>query len=298
MLKYIILICALITLNDLVAQKKDYSGFLGRKILFQASVNAFNPLLSNSFGDGFEFSRPKQYKASGSKLVTTRDYIDWQAKVGLTYYKRRNFGLGVDIGYLNFQLSPFEEASVRYSFYNDEYNYQDRVTLYGKIENLNCNYLSIMPKIEFSSRSGLLPIGIAHSIGIGYNMISIEKNDYRYEIDDTYSEDPDLNAFVQDRFRNKLIDYRKLHAVTLMYGLTMRLPITDRLLFVYNLSYSLNYTFGKTDEEDVFGYYPYTVNIEPSSEYVLSYNKLVALMRKELLYNVLKFGVGFAYTIK
>lgn len=120
--------------------------------------------------------------------------------------------------------------------------------------------LSVMPKIEFSTGNGMLPLGVSHQIGVGY-----------YKLSSTYILD------------DATYEFKPMNGVTLMYAFCLRSSLTRNLFVNYGARYTFNYTYGTYSEiTDYWGEY-----------WVLKNNKTE--MNAQKRFNFVNVELGLSY---
>lgn len=237
----------------------QYAGFMGKKVVFQVGGSPWIPVVQNA--------ESNNYVNENGRLVESRLVVGLEARVGISVYPKRNVGFGIDVA-----QSWFSFDVPQYGNYNEFTGY----SFSGEAEMMDVRALQIAPHLEFSNKQGLLPVGIAHNIGVGFNTYTLVKKDYLYE-DGTV--DPET---LRDNFYNWRYDTFK--GFSIIYGLNMRLPLSERLLLTYNLNYSINIV---TDQGSPAS----------SGDYYISPEEMRQELRQTALYNILRMGIGLAVTL-
>jgi len=221
MKKIVKLLLILVVANQINAQNP---GYFGRKNVVDFSVNGQYNLFSN-LGRNF-------YKFENDKLVKYKDRVDWGFRVNYSRVLRRNFALGIECGYDYYRIQPLQIYGY-FSFYPTDF------------ENWDVKSLNIMPKIEFSNKGGLLPMGISHQIGVGIRLVKVVDKEYHYVLDGNGSQPSVLyNAIVMpDSYLYK----GTAKGLVFMYALNMRTPISQRIFLNYGFRYTLNFMSKQLD---------------------------------------------------
>ncbi|MBC9812654.1 hypothetical protein H9Y05_09240 [Crocinitomicaceae bacterium CZZ-1] len=141
----------------------------------------------------------------------------------LSHYFTKNVGIGIDFSMTFNQLKmPYAKQLSYLPDYNQGYyiDYNSTAT----IEKMNMRTYYIIPKFEWASR-GNLPIGICHSIGIGYANSVLTNDNYRILVRNLY--DNNGNLIPSMEYKESTSTQRTLHGVVLEYGVKLRLPVTS-----------------------------------------------------------------------
>ena len=225
----------------------------------------------------FRLLDENHYKASGSNVVLGNDNFDYGFRLAASYAMKNNFGMGIEYGkdFLNI------EGPVQLSKYYPLIGYNENV--YLQHEMIKIETTTIMPKIEFTSHNGLLPVGLNHQIGFGFTSTQLIEDDYVYRIGE-YSSPIDIADF-EKNFYN--YDSDPIKGYTILYALNVRTPINKSLM----LSYGFRYTF----------------NITPNSEYIpissydetfwLKQEEAIRLVKMRRRFSFIYFNLGLALAL-
>lgn len=216
------------------------SGYFGKKNVFEFSMNGQYPLFPNArilFNNA-----PKFWKVQDGTMVEGYDNFDFGFRFTYMRTVKRNIGIGLEFGYDYFSIQRTQSVL--------GFNYV-------ATENIDVSSMSIMPKIEFTGEKELLPMGIAHQIGVGVRILNPVDKPYSYMNVNGSSVYGPLNE-IPDAYKYK---GGSVKGYTLMYAINMRTPITKFLFLNYGLRYTWNF-MAKGD------YYPYASdsNIQMSME--------------------------------
>jgi hypothetical protein len=203
------------------------TGLYGKKSIVEIQGVGAIPLFYNLFNG----SSP-MYRKSGTTLVDGSNLLDYGARVNVMRAFSNQFGLGLEFGIERQSLSAPQTVSLDYvngfSSGTSTYSIQH--------EKLRMNTVSIMPKLEFSSRSNLLPIGLSHQVGVGFTRVSISDRDYLFELSSTGND-----SIVSD-LESGLVNYEQVFTgFTVMYQINMRTPITENVVITYGIRYNANF---------------------------------------------------------
>ncbi len=244
------------------------TGLYGKRSMIEIQGIGSMPIAYNFF-NSFE----PMYKRQGNNLVVGRNLIDYGVRANLMRAFSNQFGMGIEFGLE--RQSMLAPNSVRLQ-YNDGFGsgtnfYQIRH------EKIRLNTITIMPKLEFSGRSNLLPIGLSHQIGFGYTSVSISDRDYLFIITNQG------NDSITSPIENGLINYNYTYTgFTFMYQINMRTPITDQLVLTYGIRYNGNFVRRRNPFSG-----PY-----PPGEFDLLND---VRNRRNPSFIQLNFGIGFAF---
>lgn len=256
--------------------KAQNTGYYGKKNYFDFSVHGNFRIFSIFFEDGNYLKRTSKVS---DNLVQKKDIFDFGFRGSYNRMIKNNLAIGIEAGL------DFQNTAMEYSFYEfypqgSEYSYSIQVDY----ETLKMRTFSIMPKITFCSSGSLLPIGISHEIGVGYNGTKIVKDDYVYEIPDNWTSS-ELTAADSSKIENNYVDYDKnFSSVTLLYGLKFRTPLTKSLLLNYGFRYTLN--IGNFRSET-----PH------NSSYVIDNDDLANRIATTRIFNFITFNIGLSIAL-
>lgn len=206
-------------------------GFYGKNKFAEFSLTGCIPVFANS---------KDFYVKSGSGVVEGNDYVNggFNGLVGIAVKPTFALSLSTSLWYSN-----ANGPGVLYYFHEGS---NDESSVLVNHENLDIRTLSFMPIIEFTGNSGLLPMGISHSLGLGFNRSWVKERAYAYESKyDFYSngDKVDFNEFMDSvvAVNGPYIDYKERYKdKTLMYALKIRTPISKKMMITYGFRYTLN----------------------------------------------------------
>ncbi len=245
-------------------------GYFNRKNVLEFSMNGQMPVFNNlryAFGDPF-------YKVKNGRLTNSRDRFDYGFRFAYMRTVKRNFGIGLEFGYDYFSIQR-DNKYVSDWFYNNNYDF----------EKIDVSSMMIMPKLEFSNKGSVLPMGIAHQIGIGIRMVKPRDKEYHYA-DGEYSGSsqtgvaipmPDTSSYQGGSVRG----------LTVMYAVNMRTPLSKRLFLNYGLRYTLNFMSKPS-------YLEYD-NMNQSIEMSEAEFRMLARQRKQYSFIQASIGLSFAF---
>ncbi|MFT5778243.1 MAG: hypothetical protein ACI837_001199 [Crocinitomicaceae bacterium] len=177
----------------------QHNGFFGKKSYIELNSVSYIPLLANI-------------------VDAVNGYISYQKKDGILIEKRDWFDTGIRLA-AGRSISNTKGFGLELGL-----DFQDFTPFLAEHEMLAMRTVSILPKMEFTHRNGLLPMGLNHQIGLGYALSKLVKKSY---IGESYTPDYDENY----------------SGITLLYGLNMRTPLSKKIMLNYGFRYTLNWTF-------------------------------------------------------
>jgi hypothetical protein len=163
----------------------------------------------------------------GNGLIMKKDLFDYGFRFTLGRSGKKNTGFSFEVGY-SFTNLPTRERS-----YLADYS-----SLSYKHERLDVRTWSFMPKIEFTSKGGTLPVGLNHQIGFGITTSKILEREYNYQV---FNYSGDLTQEEIDSFSKNLLNYdNKYSGLTFLYAFNIRTPLSKSLMINYGIRYTLN----------------------------------------------------------
>ncbi len=250
----------------------QFSGYIGKRNLIDAGINIQVPAIYDYLhlkANDYSF-----YQKEGAYLVDKVDKINPGARLSYLRLVGEHFGMGLDLN--------FDAINTRMVNYDDDPN--DDFYSYGvRNEALQFRSFTINPKLEFSSREGLLPVGISHQFGFGIRLISLVEKDYLYESMESsgwsytmvYGKKNYSEYFTTTR-PNRFI-YKSIN-----YTLNYRKPLSDRMLMNFSFRYALN--IGKSLPDFYYGTSTFQDHI-------------YMLLNKQQFCSILQFNMGVSYAL-
>lgn len=235
-MKFTLIIFSLFFFCSLNIFSQKDNGYYGKKAFIQVQSLVNYPFFSNLLLDG------TGYKQSGSKLVQKKDNINVGFRVTAGYSVKRNISLLFEYGQ-DFSSVYLNDYS---SFYKDDNYY------YIKHEMIDITTTVFMPIIEFGSSNALLPMGLSHQIGFGIAYSKAIEKDYMFQLNGFDSWGYEYNYGYEKYSTSSIapVDFDRMEPIkkyVLMYGLSMRSPITKNLMLNYGIKYTLNLSSNKTN---------------------------------------------------
>lgn len=264
----VLVVCILFVLKG---NSQSNRGYYNSKfyISLDALVNA--PILYN-----FR-SNSDTYSKYDKNLNQKADKINYGFRASLGVILKRNFALclegGVDFGNIYLENSIYHQDSISNLYLNVLH------------EKLDIQTYSIMPKIEFSVKNSLLPLGLSHQFGIGFNRSTLINHDYSSIV--TYNSSFDNSEILMLDFNKKYFDFSNQSSTksyTIMYALNMKSALSKSLLLNYGFRYTLNLNSSG-----------FNSIINSNSQFYLSQQDVSELINKQRLYNLINFNLGLTY---
>ncbi len=269
MKKIVKVLLMLVFVNQVSAQNP---GYFGKKNVLDFSVNFQSPLFANLR----TLSRKDAtfLALDGSNLISKKDQFDWGFRFNYSRPLKRNFAIGLEFGfdYFSVQRESRRENYGSYNFY---------------FENIDVNSMSIMPKFEFSSDGGLLPMGISHQLGFGVRLIKPVDKEYTVAASEEYLlYSSSINIPIEPDYSSYLkYDGPSIKGYTLMYALNFRSPLTKSLMLNYGIRYTLNF-MGSTYINDY--------NVENLSDLELNEAEFTDIVRYRKQFSLIQANIGLS----
>ena len=276
------------------------------------SINGLGsvPLIYNLF---YSNSREnEEFVEKSGKLKKRKNYFDYGINANFTHYFSARFGFGVEYVFESntihpFKYNPFETED--YSVCGRKFGTEDDYTSSGaslRHEAFQLLTHTLMPVIEWSTKSRVLPLSLHNQFGIGYSLSRINKKDYLYELESasnyrsSTTEFPGSHpynsasgtiyksidsTFNYDAFYNYKNNYS---AIKLMYATHFRFSLTEKLLMNIGVRINFNYYFGgftgnlDTDDPEEQAFY---INREEMLNYI----------SKKRIFSIGYLNLGLAY---
>lgn len=225
MKKIVKVLLMLVLVNQVSAQNP---GYFGKKNVLDFSVNFQNPLFGNLRALGKKDAT--FLGLDGNNLIAKKDQFDWGFRFNYSRTLKRNFAIGLEFGYDYFSV---QRETRRMNYGNTNFYFQK----------VDVNSMCIMPKLEFSSDGGLLPMGISHQIGFGVRLVKPVEKEYSIALSEEYllyatsisiPTEPDYSSYLK-------YSGPSIKGYTLMYALNFRSPLTKSLMLNYGIRYTLNF---------------------------------------------------------
>lgn len=273
-MKKLILIIILFSKNYILSQSK---GYFGKNNLIEFGINIQNPSLYNykitSTTNEYEIQNTPYIKKHNS-LELGNPKINYGFRLSLGRMIERNLGVYIETGLNYFSVVADQNANSFSNFMISNYSNLNA-------EMMDIQNFSILPKFELSSKEGFLPIGISNQIGIGFNRYKAIEKDYLGTVSVNYDTISIQNLpITSTNFYN--FSNSSIKGYTLLYKLTLRIPISNRILFHFGFRYTFNFV--------------------PNSAYKTNQNEIISQdnMRKMIKLkenrNLLNFETGLSFS--
>ncbi|MCF8416468.1 MAG: hypothetical protein K9G40_09510 [Crocinitomicaceae bacterium] len=243
------------------------TGLYGKRTFIEVNTVSNMPIFSWLLYDN------KGYSASGAgnSLIQKKDLFDYGFRLSIGRSGKKNTGFSFEVGYSFTNLATPEYASL-----------EDYTSVSYKHERLDVKTFSFMPKIEFTSKGGTLPVGLNHQIGFGISSSKIIEKDYNYQV---FNYAGQLTNEEVASFSKNLVNYEnKYSGMTFLYAFNIRTPLSKSLMINYGIRYTLNL-------KNMF-----VSDIGTDQKYYPEDEVRTDLKRMRLT-NVLSFNLGFTYAL-
>lgn len=217
-------IISIIIFSSLLSYAQDNKGYYGSKAYFSLETNINTPLFYNLTENGLSLKK--------------HDKINYGIRVSGNYIIKRNFAIGIELAndFSNILMSNLPNYN-KFQNYDGTYDIDN----YRYYKNLKLSTFSFIPKIEFATKNGLLPLGLSHQIGFGISKTSIRSGVYDYWLSDySYSYINEANDFDGAYEFTKENRPETIKNITLLYALNIRTALTKKVLLSYGFRYTLN----------------------------------------------------------
>lgn len=279
-MKFLVSIFIILSLTTYVHSQKSM-GYYGKKNYISLSSNMHFPLIrmlsSTDAMWGFLPESPVPYVRKGNMLERKHEifHLDYSFSYMRTVGKKTAVGLDFIYDRAHIQR-PSIDVTPEYSPSN---TYST-----GIIERNKINVISIIPKVEICSNSGILPIGITHQFGLGINIASYVNTSYLFQpnyYNPQYTEE--LPSKMQ--YTGKSYIYPNFY-----YALNLRTPITKYLFLTTGFKYNVNMMFkGSLPFDFGEGYN------ENSPEYTPEIFRAAVKGTKRLSFVFFNIGLGYSF---
>ena len=251
-------------------------GFFGKKNIVEFGVTFQNPLLYNYRISNLGQIETGAFLNENGTLVSGKPKINLGYRFSLGRIIEKNFGFYIESGLSYFSVVPNLNSTSIFS--------QNSITKYSNLysEMLDIRSFTIMPKIEFANNDALLPLGISNQFGVGFNYYKTLSKEYIGTFDQT----DDLGNITSNNKVSKYNYYnfsdKSIKGYSLMYKLTMRIPISESLLFHFGFRYTFNF---------VPSYFIYS----NSSNSILSQENMRNMIKLKENRNLINFETGLSF---
>ena len=220
-MKYLIIIlffiCSFVSFSQV-------NGFFGKKNFIDFSIDFHSPLLYNFYNQ--TSGDTQGYMIKNGTLVQRLPLLNHAFHSTFSRVLTSNFAIGVGGGVSFFSVAPNFDFSSQYS---------NRI-----LEVLDIRKLTIMPKFEIAYDDAILPMGVSNQFGFGFNYFSVLDKDYSGSVvsNDSYSSDI-INVTKHNYY--DFNNQKTIKGYSIMYKLTMRIPLNKSLLYHFGFKYTFNF---------------------------------------------------------
>lgn len=226
--KHLFLCALFFFVNHFSNAQKNY-GFYGKTNFVEFTSVSYIPVLKYLFNSGY--TSGYGYKKSGNTLVAASpNWFNTGFRMSVGRAFKKNFGVSFEYG-IDYYSTGFTDF---YIFDEDSKSYY-----VSKHENLNLKTIHFIPKLHFASKSGLLPMGINHEVGIGFTSTKAKAKEYLYETI-SYSS-------IFHPASSEIFDFeRQYRGIQLLYGVKMRKPLNKSIMLNYGFRYTIDIPIGSS----------------------------------------------------
>jgi hypothetical protein len=251
-------------------------GYYNKKNYIKADVQALFPNIIYNY---YNFDLPTSIY--NEKLMQKKDRFNYGFHFSAYRIIKKKIALGIELG------TDFSDIYLptRTSFLIEP-NY-DQINLENiQISKIEVQTYSFIPKIEFVTGNGFLPMGFTHEIGVGAIFSHIVKKDYPFNYNAITSNDKS-GILTEEYIKSHLFNYN-VYAVqnyTLLYALNLKIPLLKYLFFNYGFRYTLNIKPFLSD------------NYEPRmiSDFIYSNGVIDQSIQKQKIRSLFNFSFGLTY---
>lgn len=257
------------------------TGFLGKRTMVSVSARLRTPLWFNYYSNSRQLSAQSMKFVDGT-YEEASNLLDLGFNASATYALSRKVGVTANFAYETFKFHTGTNLLNDWMYWGKtggNYSVTRATFLRGQF-----SYGSL--GITFSSRDGLLPIGLTHEIGFGYGKASTknsEENKFRLrqtfhsEGDTSFVEGEFINVDSEDLFDDQ-INYNLLVPY---YKLKMVRPLTEDLLLSFGLQYSIHWVR--------------TTTLNNNDNFILKPNDVSDGIKAKAFRNIVNFEIGLGY---
>lgn len=248
------------------------NGFLGKKNFISAEVRAYTPMIY-----GLVSLNRTNYKTEGTAYIPTKNLIDYGFNFSIGRALSRNVGFIFQYGISHYDFAYSTKISVVNNPNISADYYSFNVDILNKSNWFKAKATTFMPILELTNSSGLLPLGLTHQLGIGFTKHKFVKDNYYIQFIESTG--------AKNYSPENLFDYENdfARSYTMMYKLSLRVPITEFLLFNIGIRYNLNIVPGTQT------YFNYS-----NDKYVISEDQFRKMVQNKELSNIMSFETGLS----
>jgi hypothetical protein len=249
-------------------------GFFGKKNVLSINGTGAIPAI-NMIAEAFNSSNALYT----SQLTQTKNYFDGGFNASIIHGFSNSFGFGVE-----YAMTFGNSRGPTFVEYQDEFGFLNRTNIIHEM--LDLTTMTFMPKIEFTTTSSLISVGLHSEFGIGYSRTKVKDRKYAstlpYDL-----EEVSISSYNRDKIFNKDDAY---HSLTLQYGLCARVPISKSFMLQCGVRYSLNFNTNIIGED-----WSLIESKESNKGYYTSKQDMGEIISKHRLFSVITGNVGLAF---
>lgn len=246
------------------------NGYFGKKNFIDFGIDFHMPIVYNFNTQSESYSYNFINKEGKMPILNTGFHLSYSKVI------TRNMALGLEGAFSSFNIAPFNENDFYYTDLNSEL--------------LGVRKSTIIPKIEFSYSDALLPIGLSNQIGFGFNSYNAVERDYVGSV--YYYDEMNNNTELIPVTKNNLYDFKNgklIKGYTVLYKLTMRIPINKYLLYNFGFRYTFNFV------PNLNLIVPNDSSVEPH-DYILSNDDFRSSIKRKENRSLVMFETGLTFT--
>ena len=289
------------TLISFLSFSQDKEGYYGNKHYVSLETVFYSPLIYNA--------RSGYLLDEQTFVYRKKDRLNYGFHASIAQIIKRNFAFVLELGVDNSSLYADRQVSnydmdKQSEFFSDNYYSVIAYAInpltgesyssynYNKFnidqENIDIRTITLMPKIEISTKKGLLPLGLGHQIGFGFSSTKILEKEYNATTSyDSYYGSSDIDITTYKKY---FYDYKNAENILnykIMYGIYKKTPITKNLMIQFGVRYTLN----------LRGKYKYDIS-DFESPYYYTDNDMRSLVYKQQFSNFISASLGLTYVFK
>lgn len=240
------------------------TGYFGKRNIIEFGITGQSPLLYNFYA--LTQSNVSAYKNKDGELVSGVPAFSYGFRFNIGRIIEKDFGLYIESGINYFSVVPRMPNTAFYALQS---------------QMLDIQAMSIMPKLEFSSEDGLLPVGISNQFGFGMNLYKTLTKDY---IGSALTDNNGIEEVIPVTSENYYnYSNKSIMGFTLMYKLSMRIPIGDRIMYNFGFRYTYNLV-------------PASSAYSTSSDKIIDQSTMRYMIKLRENRNIFNFETGLSFT--
>lgn len=218
----------------------QYVGFLGKKNIISLDAKITAPLFYNY--SILEETRYKN-KSDGGKLSPAKNILDFGFNATIGHSFSNGFGLALQYSSMTYDIIAHDlNGSDEYYYVGQDTSGYDVTGYVTRGSFMKARTTQFMPTIEFCGGGGLLPVGLVHQLGIGFGKSSLLKKEYAFEARESSYYGNDKTVRKTENDIDESVYAAQFNVTSIMYKISLRIPITKSILYNIGLRYNINFT--------------------------------------------------------